>query len=104
VGRLAAELARLVAPGGRLVIETPSRAWLESLPAAHGDATDGERRLRRTGPATLVYEDLVVGGGIEALLLSEEEWRRALSPGWTVDIEPLGASEWFLRACRAPAR
>jgi SAM-dependent methyltransferase len=105
VGRLAAELARVVGPEGRLVVETPSLAWLESLPASYGQATDdGERRLRRTGAATLLYEDVVVGGGIEALLLSEAEWRRALSPGWTADIEPLGSSEWFIRARRSAAR
>lgn len=104
VGRLATELARIVAPGGRLVIETPSLAWLESLPTSYGTATDdGERRMSRTGAATLVYEDLVVGGGIEALLLSEAEWKRALSPGWATEIEPLGRSEWFIRACRSPA-
>ncbi|MGH7435142.1 MAG: class I SAM-dependent methyltransferase [Polyangiaceae bacterium] len=105
VGRLAKDLARVVVPGGRLVIETPSLSWLERLPTSYGESTeDGERRLRRTGPATLVYEDLVVGGGIEARLLSEGEWRDALAPGWTVAIEPLGRAELFLRACRVPAR
>jgi SAM-dependent methyltransferase len=105
VGRLAAELARIVVAQGRLVFETPSRAWLEGLPTSYGEAAgDGERRLRRTGPATLFYEDLVVGGGIEALLLSEDEWRRALAPHWTPEIEPLGASEWLIRACRTSAR
>ncbi len=105
VGRLAKDLARVVVPGGRLVIETPSLAWLDRLATSYGESTeDGERRLRRTGPATLVYEDLVVGGGIEARLLGEGEWRDALSPGWTVEIEPLGQAELFLRACRVAAR
>jgi SAM-dependent methyltransferase len=101
VERLARELARVVARGGRLVIEAPSLGWLDRLPAAYGEESDeGERRVRRTGAATLVYEDLVVGGGIEALLLSEAQWRAVLAPRWAARVEPLGDVEWMVIADR----
>ncbi len=103
VARLAAEAARVVgAGGGRFVIEAPSLAWLDRLPSSFDqDAGDGERRVLRTGPATLLYEDRVVGGGIEALLLGEAEWRTLLAPHWRVRVEPLGDVEWFVVAERA---
>jgi SAM-dependent methyltransferase len=97
VARLAAELGRVVAPRGRLVIEAPSLSWLDRLlPSFDVDADDGERRLKRTGPATLVYEDRVVGDGIEALLLSDGQWREALAPIWNPRVEALGDMEWFV--------
>ena len=40
VGRLAKDLARVVVPGGRLVIETPSLAWLERLPTSYGESAE----------------------------------------------------------------
>ncbi len=56
--------------------------------------------MRRTGPATCVYEDLVTGAEIQALLLSEADWYAALSPGWSARLEPLGEVEWFVVAER----
>jgi SAM-dependent methyltransferase len=101
VERLAAELARVVARPGRLVVEAPSLSWLDRLPPSfEAEPDDSGRRVRRTGPATLLYEDRVAGGGIEALLLSEAEWRAALAPAWTARVEPLGAVEWFVVAER----
>jgi SAM-dependent methyltransferase len=100
VARLAGELARVVTPGGRLVIEAPSLAWLDRMSAFEGPTDDGDRRVRRTGPATLLYEDRVVSSRIEALVLGEDEWRAALAPHWKARVEPLGDVEWFVAADR----
>lgn len=97
---LAAELARVVRAPGKLVAEVPSLAWLDRL-APSGLAQDDERRVRRTGPATCVYEDLVTGAQIQALLLGEADWHAALSPGWSARLEPLGDVEWFVVAERS---
>jgi SAM-dependent methyltransferase len=99
VGRLARELARVVRPRGRWIVEAPSPAWLDrlaALPASH------DERLRRTGPRTCLYEDLTVGASIEARVLSDDEWRAALSPWWQARVERLGDLEWLVIAERAP--
>lgn len=100
VEHLATELGRVVRRGGRLVVEAPSLAWLDRLPGTF-EGGDDDRRIVRTGPATLAYEDRVVGGRIEALLLSDAQWRAALSPRWDARVEPLGDVEWFVVAERA---
>jgi SAM-dependent methyltransferase len=96
---LGEELARVIRPGGRLVVEVPSPAWLEGLPPQATAGDDG-RLVRLTGPATCVYEDLVAGASIHARLLGEAEWRAALAPGWRAQVEPLGEVEWFVVAER----
>jgi SAM-dependent methyltransferase len=99
MGVLAGELARIVRPGGRVLAEVPSPAWLDRL---EGVASD-ERRVRRTGERTCVYEDLVTGANIEALLLDAPAWRSAFEPAFRVGIEPdepLGEVEWFVVADR----
>jgi SAM-dependent methyltransferase len=96
---LGVELARVVRPGGRVVAEVPSPAWLDGLPP--GGLTDADgRRARRTGPGSCVYEDLVAGVSIAAVLLDEAAWRSALGPGWRARAEPLGGVEWFVVAER----
>jgi SAM-dependent methyltransferase len=105
VGRLARELARVVRPGGVFVIEVPRPAWLDSLDAAARRADAGaqahlDRRVRRTGPRTCVYEDLVTGASIEASLLDEAEWRAALAPGWQASVDSLDELEWQIVARR----
>jgi SAM-dependent methyltransferase len=93
VGRLAAELARVVRPGGALVVEVPSPAWL--------DRSVGDARVRRTGPATGVYEDAVTGASIQARLLSQAEWVAALGPLWQARVEAASDVEWLVLAQRA---
>ena len=95
---LAAELARVVRPGGALFVEVPSPAWLERMAAWPGDA---ERRVRRTGERTCRYEDLVVGASIEARVLDADEWRRALGASWDARVEPLGELELAILARRS---
>jgi hypothetical protein len=70
----------------------PSPAWL--------DVSAGDTRVRRTGPATGVYEDVATGASIEARLLSDTEWIAALSPSWSVRVEAMSPVEWFVIAQR----
>jgi SAM-dependent methyltransferase len=97
MGRLARELARVVRPGGVFVAEVPSPAWLARLETASPQA---DRRVRRTGPRTCVYEDLVTGASIEATLLDEVEWSAALAPDWEPTIESIDELEWLVVARR----
>ena len=87
--RLGAELARVLAPGGVFVTETPSRAWLDTL----GDDTDPDRRARRLGAARFVYEDAVSGTSIEARILDDADWSAALGPALSVEVLPAGPFE-----------
>jgi SAM-dependent methyltransferase len=96
--RLARELARVVRTGGLLVVEVPSPAWLEHV----GDGPD--RRVRRTGPRTCVYEDLVTGASIEATLLDADAWRSALAPDWDARFEAVDDVEWLIVAAQISAR
>ncbi|MGD0676747.1 MAG: class I SAM-dependent methyltransferase [Polyangiaceae bacterium] len=100
VDALAKELARLVRPGGVLLVEVPSMAWLDAVGALRAAGRADERRVRRTGPQTCIFEDLVVGASIEARLLTEAEWRKALAPDWVARVEPLGDLEWLVVAER----
>jgi SAM-dependent methyltransferase len=104
IAGLAREVARVVRPGGAWVIEAPAPAWLERLEAletGHVEGDPGARRLRRTGPRTCIYEDLVAGAWIEARVLDETEWRTALGPAWSTRIDRLGDLEWLVVARRA---
>jgi SAM-dependent methyltransferase len=97
VARLGAELARVVTPGGVLVVEVPAPAWLELL--ASMPATD-DRVVHRTGPGTCVFEDRTARASIAVRLLTAEQWTAALSPAWTARVEPLGDLEWLVLASR----
>ena len=95
LARLALDLARVVKAGGQWIVEMPSPAWLERLGATDDAA---EWSVRHTGPNQCVYEDHVVGERIEARVFSEQEWRAALAPHWTLRIQPLGDCEWSVVA------
>jgi SAM-dependent methyltransferase len=97
VGRLARELARVVRTGGLFVVEVPSPAWLDRLA---GFAAEADRSVRRTGPKTCVYEDLVAGVSIEATLLDEADWRAALAPDWRPRFESIDELELLVVAQR----
>jgi SAM-dependent methyltransferase len=95
---LAAELARVVRPGGHFVAEVPAPAWLDWT-AAHPPPR--ERGVRRTGPLTAVIEDRRRGASIEARLLEWPEWEGAFGPAWRLRRDPVGPLEWLLVAERA---
>jgi SAM-dependent methyltransferase len=98
LARLARELGRVAKSGGLWVVEVPSLGWLRRPdPVAERDG----RAVRRTGPHSCVYEDQVVGAWVEARVFSEDEWRAALAPNWTLRIHPLGEWEWRVVATRA---
>jgi SAM-dependent methyltransferase len=97
MGTLAAELARLVRSGGKVLAEVPSPVWLRRLESAD---LDDDRRVRRTGDLTCLYEDLVTGASIGALLLDANAWQSAFASGFRVSVEPAGEVEWFIVAER----
>jgi SAM-dependent methyltransferase len=90
LAHLARELARIVRPGGAFVAEVPAPAWI--------DRASGDPRVRRTGPDTAIYADPVTGAHIEARLLSDTGWTRALGPAWISRVEPTGEAEWLITA------
>jgi SAM-dependent methyltransferase len=105
---LGAELARVTRPGAVFVAEMPSPAWLDRVaapPGTHGDAgpadpRDAERVVRRTGDRACVFEDRRAGVSIEARLLDDAAWQRALGPAWDARVEPLGVHEQLVVARR----
>jgi SAM-dependent methyltransferase len=100
VERLAAELARVVCPGGWLVAEVASPAWLDAVDAVSAGQAPSDRVIRRTGQRACVLEDRVVGLAIEARLLDASEWTKALLPAWRPQVRPVSESEWLLVAQR----
>jgi SAM-dependent methyltransferase len=97
IARLGHELARVVAPGGALVVEAPSPGWVDRLASL---PPQPDRRVRRTGPRTCVYEDLVTGASIEAVALTADEWRSALGPPWRAEVDAIDELEWLVVARR----
>ncbi len=100
MGRLARELARVARPGAVFAAEVPAPTWLDRLDARGAMDPQADRRARRTGPRTCVYEDLVTGASIEARLLDEAEWRAALAPDWRATFESIDELEWLVVARR----
>jgi ubiquinone/menaquinone biosynthesis C-methylase UbiE len=88
VRALCIELARVIRPGGLLIAEMPTVAWLDRLEASSAD----DRRVTRTGPRACLYEDLAAKVSIEARVLGEPEWRAALAP-FEVTFEPISDVE-----------
>ncbi len=100
IARLAREVARLTAAGGVFIAEVPSPAWIERLDMFPSRWDEGDRRVRRTGPRTCIYEDRIAGASIEAVLLDEADWRAALAPDWDARIESLDEVEFYIVARR----
>ena len=76
---LAHELSRVLVPQGKLVVEVPSLAWLESIGDQALEDDDG-RVVKRVGPHELEIVDLPTGAVTTARALSAETWRDLLTP------------------------
>ncbi len=100
IARLARELARLTAAGGIFIAEVPSPTWIERLATSPSQWDETDRRVRRTGPRSCIFEDRIAGASIEATLLDEGEWRAALAPRWEARIESLDEVELYIVARR----
>jgi SAM-dependent methyltransferase len=96
---LAGELARVLAPGARLVCELPTRAWFERF--------DG---LDEGGPGVLalrgdraVFVDRRSGAAIEGLVVAPDTWVRALAPRFECRLHAISSDEARLVATRTAA-
>src|SRR5215472_9326111 len=88
---LVAELARVLTPSGIVVAEVPAPEWIDDVVNSEADASG--RKLTRAEAGRYVYEDTVVGAGLEVRALRAEQWRD-LFAGWTkVTVGPLVESE-----------
>jgi SAM-dependent methyltransferase len=93
LGRLARQIARVLAPGGVFVAEVPAAEGLAAIAAASASFTV-------TGPRTFVHHDESAGVALEGVALTAEGWRDALSGPLDVRVEALGAAEHFVVATR----
>jgi SAM-dependent methyltransferase len=86
---LAAEIARVLRPGGVFVAEVPSQAWLASIDVVQ----EGDARIVRTGVDRCVHEDHGAGLAVEAIVPSDVEWRATFQDRFDVGCEALGDAE-----------
>ncbi len=97
--RLAAELARVVTPGGRVVLELPTRAWFARV-AGRDDGGPGVLLL--DGPRA-AFVDRRTGARIDGLVVDPEAWASALAPAFACTLVPISSDEARLVASRSPA-
>ncbi len=100
LGQLPVELSRILVPGGVLVAEVPTPAFLDGA-----DETDRVGlSLRRTGVGRCIHQDAVARVAIEAFVLEEAEWHALLGPSFEVRIEPMSPVEVRIVGYRRVAR
>jgi len=97
-GRLAAELGRIVRPGGAFVAEVPAQSWALRL-GAEG-VEEGAGRVTRIAANRLLHEDAGAGIAIEAFVPSDDEWREMFAGAFEVACEALGEAETLVIARR----
>jgi SAM-dependent methyltransferase len=83
--RLQAEIGRVLDDPGIFVAEAPSPEWVSGL--SNVGSRVGDFQLRRTGPSSCMHDDLVAGVGLEARLLSAEEWSQVFASWRDVRVE-----------------
>jgi SAM-dependent methyltransferase len=76
---LARELSRVLVPGGKLVVEVPSLAWLASIGDDAIEDDDG-RVVKRLGPHEVEIVDRPAGAVTSARVFAAETWRDLLAP------------------------
>lgn len=99
LSRVMKEIARVLKPGGLMAAEVPSPGWLSRIGDSTAESThDGAYEV----PAQRMrHDDPRSGASIDAVILSDEQWRVRLSPWFAVTIEALSPAERLLLA-RAP--
>jgi SAM-dependent methyltransferase len=98
LGRLANDIARVLAPGGVFMAEVPTLAWLDTVSASPTLGPDTPGSARRTAADGCVHEDRATGFAIEAVVLAPERWRALLEPPFAVAIEAIGDHEMLIVA------
>jgi SAM-dependent methyltransferase len=92
---LLAEVARVLASGGKLVVEVPLPAWLETAARAR----DEERLVERFDHGRGRFTDRATGATIEVMLYSQESWRDMLGrAGMLAERDSVDGEELFLTA------
>lgn len=96
------EIARVLSPRGKLVLEAPHPRWLAELESRPQD--DGTRLAVRADAARSRHEDRKAGVVVEATVRDEAEWTALLAPFFATSVEAVSPSEQLVVACkRAPA-
>ena len=91
---LSDELARVVVPGGVLLFEVPSPAFLVAI------AQTAPEIARSTGSDRSLHEDQALAIAIEARALSAARWKAAFSKHFDVRVEPISAVEQLVVGVR----
>ena len=95
-GALAAEISRVLRPGGALLAEVPDGARLSSLAGAAGDV-----KVSARGDVTRFEHVDPRGPRLAGVALSAAEWERRLAPRLRVRAEAIAPEELWLVATRA---
>jgi SAM-dependent methyltransferase len=97
--RLAAELARVVGPGGRVVLELPTRHWFERVA---GRDEGGPGVLSLVGEEAL-FRDRRSGASIAGLVVDPHGWARALEPAFACAMHAISTDEVRIVGARIPS-
>lgn len=95
---LAAEVARIVRPGGAFVAEVPGPALLAEL--EEGALVAPDMTMRKIAPDRILHVDHAAGVAVEAVVLSAEAWCAIFGTAFDVKVEALDAVELRIVARR----
>lgn len=101
LGRLGAELARVLASGGVFVAEAPAAEALARITASREGMHVAEAETPApAGVRRFVHHDEGAGLDVEGVALERRTWTTALGPAFAVRIEDLGETEHRVVATR----